>query len=77
VETESADMACGAMHQPPEIISDLNALFLMVGYIEMELQRIAPECVLFASSLRSAIINEMLLRDPSQEATSSFAWRHL
>jgi hypothetical protein len=34
----------------------------MVSYVELELERIAPDCTLVASSLRSSIFNEILLR---------------
>jgi len=43
-----------------EVLADLNALFLMVSYVELELERIAPECILSANNLRSSILNEML-----------------
>jgi hypothetical protein len=48
-----------------ETLADLNALFLMVTYVELELGRIAPECIPAASSLRCSISNEMLLRNPT------------
>jgi hypothetical protein len=46
-------------------LADLNALFLMVTYVELELARIAPECISAASSLLCSISNEMLLRNPT------------
>jgi hypothetical protein len=46
-------------------LADLNALFLMVTYVELELARIAPECTSAASSLLCSISNEMLLRNPT------------
>ena len=46
-------------------LADLNALFLMVTYVELELARIAPECISAASSLLCSISNEMLLRSPT------------
>jgi hypothetical protein len=61
-EPENATIANDHIPDRPDVVSDLNALFLMVGYVEMELERIAPECVLAASTLRSAIVNEMLVR---------------
>ena len=45
-----------------EVVADLNALYLMITYVEQELERIAPECILAASSLRSSILSEMALR---------------
>ena len=45
-----------------EVVADLNALYLMVSYVELELERIAPECISAASHLRSMILNETLLR---------------
>jgi hypothetical protein len=45
-----------------EVVADLNALYLMVSYVELELERIAPDCVPVASHLRSSILNETLLR---------------
>jgi hypothetical protein len=45
-----------------EVVADLNALYLMVSYVELELERIAPECISAASHLRSTILNETLLR---------------
>jgi len=48
-----------------EDLADLNALFLMVTYVELELARIAPECLPAASSLLCSISNEMLLRNPT------------
>jgi hypothetical protein len=48
-----------------ETLADLNALFLMVTYVELELARLAPECIPAASSLRCSISNEMLLRNPT------------
>jgi hypothetical protein len=46
-------------------LADLNALFLMVTYVELELARTAPECVSAASTLLCSISNEMLLRNPT------------
>jgi hypothetical protein len=65
---ESQDAFAANDHAPicPEVVSDLNALFLMIGYVEMELERIAPDCVLAASTLRSTIVNEMLIRSSSK-----------
>ena len=48
-----------------QTLADLNALFLMVSYVELELARIAPECIPAASSLLCSISNEMLLRNPT------------
>ena len=45
-----------------EVVAELNALYLMVSYVEEELERVAPECILAASSLRSSILNEMVSR---------------
>jgi hypothetical protein len=49
-------------NSPTEAVADLNALYLMVSYVELELERIAPECISAASHLRSTILNETLLR---------------
>ena len=46
-------------------LADLNALFLMATYVELELARIAPECICAASTLLCSISNEMLLRNPT------------
>ena len=48
-----------------EVVAELNALFLMVSYVELELERIAPECILAASNLRSSILSEMLTKMPN------------
>ena len=45
-----------------EIIADLNALFWMVEYIELELERISSECVLSAGTLRAVIASEITAR---------------
>ena len=45
-----------------EVIADLNALFLMVEYVENELKRIASRCVLSPSTLRAAIASEIVER---------------
>jgi hypothetical protein len=52
-------------NSPAQALADLNALFLMVSYVELELARIAPECTLAASSLLCSISNEMLSRNPT------------
>jgi hypothetical protein len=48
-----------------QTLTDLNALFMMVSYVELELARIAPECTLAASSLLCSISNEILSRNPT------------
>ena len=53
--------------QEKEVIADLNALFLMVEYVELELERTAPGCVLPASTLRAAIANEIITRATNLE----------
>ena len=53
-----------------EMIADLDALFWMTEYIELELERISPECVLSASALRAAITSEIIARK------TVFAMRH-
>jgi hypothetical protein len=45
-----------------EVVAELNAIYLMISYVEEELERVAPECILAASSLRASILNEMVLR---------------
>lgn len=59
---KSVIMIDGKKNSTTEVAADLNALFLMVSYVELELERIAPDCTLVASSLRSSIFNEILLR---------------
>jgi hypothetical protein len=59
---KSAIMMDTKMISRTEVVADLNALYLMVSYVELELERIAPECILAASSLRSSILSEMALR---------------
>jgi hypothetical protein len=51
---------------PTDSVADLNSLLLMVGYIELELERVAPDCIVAASHLRSSILNEMLSKSPSR-----------
>ena len=53
-----------------EVIADLDVLFWMAEYIELELERISPECVLSASALRAAITSEIIARK------TVFAMRH-
>jgi hypothetical protein len=45
-----------------EMIADLDALFWMTEYIELELERISSECVLSAGTLRAVIASEITAR---------------
>ena len=60
---DSDEITIGTRKQEEiEIIADLNALFWMVEYIELELERISPECVISAGALRAAITSEITAR---------------
>ena len=60
---DSHEITMGTRKQEEiEIIADLNALFWMVEYIELELERISPECVISAGALRAAITSEITAR---------------
>ncbi len=52
------------MMEKTEVLADLNALSVMVYYVELELERIAPGCLVAASTLRSSIVSEILARTP-------------
>jgi hypothetical protein len=53
-----------------EVIADLNALFLMVEYVEIELRRIASGRVFSPSALRTVIANEIMERTANSEIRS-------
>jgi hypothetical protein len=63
--TESGIMIDRKTNPTMQIMADLNALYLMISYVELELERIAPECILAVSNLRSSILNVMLSRSPN------------
>lgn len=66
----SAIILAEQLKEESEVVADLNALFLMIGYVEGELERLAPGCVLPASNLRSSIVNEILSRTSHLELCS-------